>query len=105
MEPMDRVKKKQRPDAFVKILTAAAEGVELNAFFEQRLERKFHADRVERLIPNSRVSGRDDFDESAGHFPLIASNSTRPVITSSRSCPASAMASCAVSRPYLTPMS
>ena len=105
MKPMEGIKKEQRADPFVKIIAAAAKGIQFGAFVQQRLKWKSCADRVERLIPKSRIGGGDDVNKPAAHFTLLASNSTNPLNSSSRSWPARAMASCAVSRPYRSPMS
>ena len=105
MEPMDGAKEKQGADALVEILAAAPEGVQFRAFFEECRERELRADGVEGLIADGRGGRGDDLGESAAHFPLIASNSTSPLNTSSRSSPARARASWAVSRPYLRPRS
>src|SRR5882724_175340 len=59
MEPMERVKKEQRPDPLVKIVTAPAKGIEFGAFLHQFRKRKFRAQAVERLVADSRIGGGD----------------------------------------------
>ena len=60
MKPMEGVEEKQRPDPFIKIFAAAAKGVELGAFFHQRLQGKPRAEGIERLIADGRIGGSDD---------------------------------------------
>src|SRR5437899_3274115 len=92
VKSMDRVEKKQSSDPLVKILAAASEGVQISAFLDQRGKRKLCADRLQGLIANCWIGGDDEFGQRARHFPFCASNSTRPLKTSSRSWPASASA-------------
>ena len=60
VEPVDRVEKEQRPDPFIKVLAAAAEGVQGRALVEQGLKRQLGASGVQGAVAQGRVGGGDD---------------------------------------------
>jgi len=101
MEPVDRVKEEQRAHALVEVFAAPAEVVQPRALVQEVAGGQAGAGGGERLVAPGGVGRGDELDQVGhGHFiSRRASNSTSPLNTSSRSCPASARASCAVSRP------
>ena len=107
MKAMDGVEEEEGSDALVKVLTAPAEVVQQGALAEQFVQGQAGAGAFKRLVADVRLCRRDDANEIwHTHFiPRLANSSTRPLSTSSRSCPSSAKAIWAVSNPYLTPMS
>jgi hypothetical protein len=67
MKPVNGVKKKQRPDAFVEIFAPVAEGFKFGALREQFRQRGRAAKRIQGLIAHRRVRRGDDGYEFAGH--------------------------------------
>jgi len=110
MKPVDGVKEKKRPHPFIKILALPAKRLQPFALPEQLRRAGPGAGALQRPMTKLWVCRRNDFDQvrhkALAHFnSRRASNSTRPVSTSSRSSPSKARANWAVNSPYLTPMS
>ena len=67
MKPMNGVEKEQGADAFVKIITTAAEGFQFRARGEQLICGQRRANEVQRLIALLRIRRRDDFQKARRH--------------------------------------
>src|SRR5579862_3113758 len=98
MEPVDRIKKEQRPDPIIQIIATRAKGFKRGALLPEFVHGKIRAGAFQRLVAQSRVSRSDDTDQ-VGHdvcpgylSSRRAKSSTRPLITSSRSSPSKASA-------------
>ena len=114
MKTVDRVKKKQRADALVKIVAAPAKCFQFRAFREQFRQPRRRGKR-RRATGCASAGPREVMISMSGlacacdqrSALLVPAPAVRPVrtSTSSRSWPSRASASCAVSRPYFTPMS
>src|SRR5262245_23608263 len=106
MEPVNGVEEEERADPLVEIFAVLAESLERLALREELLVAGCGADVVERTMAQRVVRRGDEIEKSQRHArQFVASNSTSPRSTSSRSLPLRARASCALSKPYFTPKS
>ena len=108
MEAVDGREEEERTDTLVEVLRLATERVQLRAGGEEPFHGRGLCEGFQRLVAHVVVLRSDDGNEVHGRgrtVQRLARRSTMPVRTSSRSPPDRARASCAVSRPYLRPMS
>ncbi len=104
LEAVNRIEEEQRAHALVEVVRAAAELLQRSALAHQIRERKLRAERLQRLVADSRVRRGDDLDQAAHDLApappgWCASISTSDERISARCAPESASASCAWSRP------
>ena len=110
VEAMNCIKKEQRPNLLIQVgarMTKVFKGLALH---EQLIEGCRYAERIQCLISDTLVLCRDNGRQRAHSMFLSPARCSRSrsisisiVMTSSRSSPLSASASCALSRPYFTP--
>src|SRR5581483_301240 len=111
MKAVNGIEEKKGADTFVKVLAPGTKVVQSRALLPQLVDGESRANTFERLVAKRGLSGLDDPDE-VGHgtrdnylSSRRANNSSNPVMTSSRSWPPRASASCAINNPYFTPIS